>query len=61
MPERKEDLKEQIRILNESIRLGWLDMAERPMTPEQRRELRTSIYQLMDQLPELLRRLDRAE
>jgi hypothetical protein len=43
MPERKEDLKEQIRILNESIRLGWLDMAERPMTPEQRRELRTSI------------------
>jgi hypothetical protein len=58
MPDRIEDLKSQIDILNSNIRLGWVDMDARPMTPEQRRELRASIHDLMDQLPGLVRRLD---
>jgi hypothetical protein len=58
MPERREDLKEQMEILKESIRLRWMDMAALPMQPEQRRELRGSIYELMDEFADLLRRLD---
>jgi len=52
-------LKKQIEILRASIRLGWVDIASRPMTASERRELRRQIYELMEELARLLTMLEK--
>jgi hypothetical protein len=52
-------VKKQIEILRASIRLGWVDIASRPMTASERRELRRQIYELMEELARLLTMLEK--
>jgi hypothetical protein len=54
----QEILKRDIDSLRESIRLAWQDMASKPMSPTERRQLREGISQLVDELKGLLVRLD---
>lgn len=51
-------LQHDIDTLKESIRLDWVDMASRPMSPAERGALRTHIGFLIRELENLLRRLD---
>jgi hypothetical protein len=44
--------------LKESVRLGWLDMSSKPMTPAERAELRKSIDSLVKELNHLRTKLD---
>ena len=54
----QEKLKRDIDTLRESIRLGWVDMDSKSMTPDERRELRKHITGLVAELTVLLARLD---
>jgi hypothetical protein len=54
----QEILKRDIDGLRESINLGWREMAEKTMTREERVELRKHINWLIDELKQLLERLD---
>jgi hypothetical protein len=54
-----EKLKRDIDAVKESIRLEWLALAERPMSPLERQNVRQSIAALIETLQELLERLDR--
>jgi hypothetical protein len=51
-------LQRDIHGLTESIRLGWADVASRPMRPKDRRELRGQIAGLVLELGRLLGLLD---
>ena len=53
-----ERLLRDINGLKESIRLGWIDMASRPMTGQERRELRKSINSLVQDLKALRAKLN---
>ncbi len=53
-----ERLLRDINGLKESVRLGWIDMASRPMTGQERRELRKSIDSLVQDLNDLRAKLD---
>ena len=57
----REKLRSDIDTLKESIRLFWLDMPTKTMTPEDRMELLKHISALVAELAELLRRLDQSE
>jgi hypothetical protein len=57
-------LTEQVKLqhdmdsLKEGIRLGWVDMASKPMRPKDRQELRKHIVALGAELTRLLAMLD---
>jgi hypothetical protein len=53
-----EKLRRDIDGLKENIRLGWVEIGSRPMTPEEQRELRNHITLLVAELAQLLVRLD---
>jgi hypothetical protein len=53
-----EKLIQDINRLKESVRLRWLEMASKPMTREERHELRKSISFLVDELNNLRMKLD---
>ena len=58
MPTEQEKLIRDINGLKESVRLGWLEMASRPMGPAERQELRRSIDSLVTELNNLRMMLD---
>ena len=53
----QEILKRDIDGLRESIRLGWVEMAEKPMSNLERQGLREHINLLINELKLLLERL----
>ncbi len=53
-----ERLQRDIVAMRESIRLGWVDMTSKPLTPDERRELRIHIAALVSELADLLGRLE---
>ncbi len=53
----EEKLRQDIDGLKRSIRLGWQDMASKPMTRQQRTELREHIQDLIAELTALVGRL----
>ncbi len=53
-----EKLKRVIDGLTEIIRFSWVDTESKPITPQERRALRNSIFSLMGELSQLLGRLD---
>ena len=57
LPER-EKLQRDIHGLTASIRLGWAEVASKPMRPKDRRELRGHIAGLVKELGRLLGLLD---
>ena len=59
MSTEREKLVRDISGLKESVRLTWLDMASKPMTPAECEELRKSIESLLKELDTLLTKLDR--
>ena len=52
------ELQRDMDSLKESIRLGWVDMASKPMRPKDRQELRKHIVALGAELTRLLGLLD---
>lgn len=54
----QEKLRRDIDTLRESIRLGWVDMDSKPLSPDERRKLRLVITGLVKDLAELIGRLD---
>ncbi len=54
----QEKLKRVIDGLTEIIRFSWVDTDSKPITPQERRALRNSIFSLMGELSQLLGRLD---
>jgi hypothetical protein len=54
----QEKLVRDINRLKESVRLGWLDMASKPITPAERGDLRKSIDSLVQELNHLRTKLD---
>jgi hypothetical protein len=58
MATEQEKLIRDINGLKESVRLGWLEMASKPMTPTERHELRKSIDSLVKELNTLRMKLD---
>jgi hypothetical protein len=54
----QEKLVRDINGLKESVRLAWLDMASKSMTPAERQELRMSIESLVNELNNLRTKLD---
>jgi hypothetical protein len=59
MSTEREKLVRDINGLKESVRLGWLETAAKPMTPAERLELRKSTDSLVTELNTLRIRLDR--
>jgi hypothetical protein len=59
MSTEREKLVRDINGLKESVRLGWLETAAKPMTPAERLELRKSIDSLVTELNTLRIKLDR--
>jgi hypothetical protein len=59
MSTEREKLVRDINGLKESVRLGWLEMAGKPMTPAERQGLRKSIDSLVTELNNLRMTLDR--
>jgi len=60
MPTEAEKLIRDINGLKESVRLAWLEMASRPMTPAERQELCKHIDLLDKELKHLRAKLDEA-
>jgi len=51
-------LQREIETTKESIRRGWLEMAAKPMSPDERRQLRMYLADLTSDLISLWRKLD---
>jgi hypothetical protein len=58
MSTEREKLVRDINGLKEIVRLGWLEMAAKPMTAAERQELRRSIDSLVSELNTLRMKLD---
>ena len=58
MPSEREKLVRDIDGLKERIRLAWLDMASKPVTPAEREKLHKSIESLVKELDTLRAKLD---
>jgi hypothetical protein len=57
MPE-MEKLKRDLDALNETVRLDWMALGSRRLSPEERTALRNSIRSCIAMLAELLKELD---
>jgi hypothetical protein len=51
-------VRANLNALRESIRLDWVDIAERTMTPEERREVREHIKICVSELSSIIARLE---
>jgi hypothetical protein len=54
----EEKLRRDIETLREAIRLDWADLAQLPLTPEERQGIRHNVTICVRDLADLLARLD---